>query len=74
MIFGLFIVYCRGKSNAKRNDKESKRTGAPVPENQQSLITVEDKYREDYINRTSVDPESIRGTIDLGLGDSLLVR
>ena len=74
MIFGLFIVYCRGKSNAKKTDKESKRTGAPVPENQQSLIIVEDKYREDYINRTSVDPESIRGTIDLGLGDSLLVR
>ena len=74
MIIGLFVVYCKGKSQARIIAKNSKRTTAPIADNQASLITVEDKYRDDYINRTSVDPESIRGTIDLGLGESLLVR
>lgn len=74
MIIGLFVVYCKGKRQAGIIAKNSKRTTAPIADNQASLITVEDKYRDDYINRTSVDPESIRGTIDLGLGESLLIK
>ena len=66
MVISLTTVYCKQKIAAVKN-KKSLRT-----ENQESLITVEDKYKEEYINRTSVDPESQRGTVDYGLSDSLL--
>lgn len=66
MIISLIIVYIKQKVTAVKAKKGSK------PENMESLITVEDKYKEEYINRSSVDPESQRGTVDYGMSDSLL--
>jgi hypothetical protein len=70
MVIALLIVYIRQK---KANRIQGRIVERPsIAENNQSLITVEDKFKEDYINRTSVDPESIRGTVDFGLTASLL--
>ncbi len=66
MIISLLIVYIKQKVTAVKAKKASR------PENKESLITVEDKYKEEYINRSSVDPESQRGTVDYGMSDSLL--
>lgn len=68
MIISLLVVYCKQRHTAK-GFKSALRD-----QNQESLITVEDRYKDEYINRTSADPESIRGTIDLGLTDSLLEK
>lgn len=69
IIIGLIVVYIK----QKRSVKTLKTTKTAIKDgNQQSLLT--DQYQDEYINRTSVDPNSIRGTIDLGLTDSLLEK
>lgn len=69
IVIGIIGVYIK----QKRSVKTQKSTKSVIKSgNQQSLLTVEDQYRDEYINRTSADPNSIRGTVDLGLTDSLL--
>lgn len=72
IVIGIIVIYIKQKRDAAKNKSSLK----PLLKNgnQESLITVEDKYKEEYINRTSVDPNSVRGTIDLGLSDSLLEK
>lgn len=66
MVVSLIVVYCKQKISAVKGKKSRK------AQNQESLLTVEERYKDEYINRTSVDPESQRGTVDYGLSDSLL--
>ncbi len=69
MVLSITAVYVKQKRAAGKNRNVINRERTV-----DSLITVEDKYQEEYINRTSADPNSIRGTIDLGLTDSLLEK
>ncbi len=54
MIVSLIIIWAKQKNDAKKKSKHI--TKAPVPEGKESLITVDDEFKGDYINRTSVDP------------------
>lgn len=71
IIISLIFVWAKQKRTAMMNDIVAL---AGTSANQPSLLTLEDNYKENYINRTSVDPNSVRGTIDLGLTESLLQK
>ena len=72
MILSLIVVYAKQKNQASKSIKSFKKASVPISTGKESLITVEDNFKEDYINRTSVDPDSVRNTVDYGLTDSLL--
>ena len=55
MIVGLIVVWRR-----QSGDKTESRNSM-----QESLLTVEPEFKSAYINRSSVDPGSIRGTVDM---------
>ena len=57
MIIGLIVAFAKQQRRLKEQAFE---------ENKQTLLTVDDDYKNNYINlnRSSADPESIRGSVD----------
>lgn len=55
VIVGLIFAWSRQNKNSVSRDS------ATIKE---SLLTVEPEFKTNYINRSSVDPESVRGTVD----------
>jgi hypothetical protein len=57
MVVGLIIAYARqSKTLREQAERESKET----------LLTVDDEFHNNYLglNRSSMDPDSVRGSID----------
>ena len=54
MIIGLIFVWSKQSKAAPRDSVEIK----------QSLLTVQPEFKSHFINRSSADPESVRGTVD----------
>lgn len=55
VVVGLIFVWSRQSKVESRDSID--------PANTQSLLTVDAEFKSNYINRSSADPESVRGTI-----------
>lgn len=55
VIVGLIFAWSRQNKNATQRDSTAIK---------ESLLTVEPEFKPNYINRSSADPDSVRGTVD----------
>lgn len=61
MVIGFVVIVGLIFAWSRQNKSSPNRDSAAIKE---SLLTVEPEFKTNYINRSSVDPESVRGTVD----------